>query len=64
MKENNLGPVKKISCISGSTGPIFILQRYTLSMPSAIISFYEMKLFTRALRNTDIVVSVPKCSSK
>ena len=26
--------------------------------------FYEMKLFTRALRNTDIMVSVPKCPSK
>ena len=29
-----------------------------------LLSFYKMKLFTRALRNTDIMVSVPKCPGK
>ena len=29
-----------------------------------VLSFYEMKSFTRALQNTDIMVSGPKCSGK
>ena len=69
-KEKNLRPDDKIGYIWGLKGPIFIffckaqlvctnfLYRYQM------LSFYEIKSFTRALRNTDHEVSVPKCPGK
>ena len=60
-KENNLRPDDKIRYIWGLKGPIFIL--YFL-YPYQMLSFYEIKSFTWALRNTDHEVSVPKCPCK
>ena len=37
------------------------LNRTNLLCLYQLLSFYEMKLFTRALWNTDIMVIVPKC---
>ena len=66
-KENNLGPVDKIRYMWGLKGPIFIFEsaavRINFLFPYQMLSFYEIKSFTRALRNTD-QVSVPKCPSK
>ena len=40
------------------------LIRTNVVFPYQVQLLYEMKLFTTALRNTDIMVSVPKCPSK
>ena len=67
-KENNLGPDDKIRYIWGLKGPIFIckaqLVRTNFLYSYQMLSFYEIKSFTRALRNTDHEVSVPKCPGK
>ena len=67
-KENNLGPDDKIRYIWGLKGPIFFckaqLVRTYFLYPYQMLSFYEIKSFTRALRNTDHEVSVPKCPGK
>ena len=64
-KENNLGPDDKIRCIWGLKGPIFILLSADHFLyPYQMLSFYELKSFTRALPNTDHQVSVPKCPGK
>ena len=66
--ENNLGPDDKIRYIWGLKGPIFIckaqLVRTNFLYPYQMLSFYEIKSFTRALRHTDHEVSVPKCPGK
>ena len=67
-KENNLGPGDKIRyiwvlkvrflfCKAQLVGTNFLY-------PYQMLSFYEIKSFTRALRNTDHEVSVPKCPDK
>ena len=67
-KENNLGPDDKIRYIWGLKDLIFILKvqlvRTNFLYPYQMLSFYEIKSFTRALRNTDHEVSVPKCPGK
>ena len=67
-KENNLGPDDKIRYIWGLKGPIFYFVKRSWSALTSYIhiklSFYEIKSFTRALRNTDNKVSVPKCPGK
>ena len=68
-KENNLGPGDKIMYFWGLKGPIFLfcqaqLVRKNFLYPYQMLSFYEIKSFTRALRNTDHVVSFPKCPGK
>ena len=67
-KENNYGSGKKIKCISGLKSLIFNLQSaanpHNVLCLYQVLSFYKMKLFTRALRNTDFMVSVPKCPRK
>ena len=75
-KENNLGPGDKIRYIWGLKGPIFFflfckaqLVRTNFLYPYQMLSFYEIKSFTRALRNTDhevsvLMVSVSKCPGK
>ena len=67
-KENNLGPGDKIRYIRGLKGSIFIcktqLVRTSFLSPYQMLSFYEIKSFSRALRNTDHEVSVPKCPGK
>ena len=40
------------------------LVRTNFLYPYQMLSFYEIKSFTRALRNTDHEVSVPKCPGK
>ena len=60
-KEINLGPGDKIRYIWGLKDPIFILYSY---IHIKMLSLYEIKLFTRALRNTDHEVSVPTCPGK
>ena len=40
------------------------LVRTNFLYPYQMLSFYEIKSFTRALRNTDHEVNVPKCSGK
>ena len=40
------------------------LVRTNFLHPYQMLSFYEIKSFTRALRNTDHEVSVPKCPCK
>ena len=40
------------------------LVRTIFLYPYPMLSFYEIKSFTRALRNTDHEVSVPKCPGK
>ena len=67
-KENNLGPDDKIRYIWGLQGPFLfckaqLVRTYFLN-PYQVLSFYEIKSFTRALRNTDHEVSVPKCPCK
>ena len=64
-KENNLGPDDNIRYICGLKDPIFIvcksqLVRTYFLYPYQMLSIYEIKSFTRALRNTDHEVSVPK----
>ena len=64
-KENNLGPDDKIG-ISGVLKVRFLfckaqLVRTNFLYPYQILLFYEIKSFTRAFRNTDYEVSVPKC---
>ena len=55
-KENNLGPDDIIRYIWGLKGPIFIckaqLVRTNFLYPYQMLSFYEIKSFTRALWNT------------
>ena len=67
-KENNLGPDNKIRYIWGLKGPILFckaqLLRTNFLYPYQMLSFYEMQSFTRALRNIDHEVSVPKCPGK
>ena len=67
-KENNLGPGDKIRYIWGlKVGFLFCkaqLVRINFLYPYQMLSFYEIKSFTRALRNTDHEVSVPKCPGK
>ena len=62
-KENNFGPVDKIRYILGLKGPILFcktqLVRTNFLYPYQMISFDEIKTFTRALRNTDHDLSVP-----
>ena len=53
-KENNLGPD---DCKAQ-------LVRTNFLYPYQMLSFYEIKPFTRALRNTDHQVCVPKCPGK
>ena len=59
-KENNLGPGDKIRYLlcKAQLVPTNILYQYQM------LSFYEIKSFTRALRNTGHEVSVPKCPGK
>ena len=58
----------KIRYILGLKGPILFckpqLVRTNFLYPYQMLSFYEIKSFTRALRNTDHEVSVPKCPGK
>ena len=68
-KENNLESDDKIRYIWGLKCPIFLfckaqLVRNNFLYPYQMLSFYEIKSFTRALRNTDQEVSVPKCPGK
>ena len=67
-KENNLGPDYKIRYIWSLKGPIFFCKAQLVCTDflylHQMLSFYEIKSFTRSLRNTDHEVSVPKCSSK
>ena len=67
-KENNLGPDDKIRYIWGFKGPIFVckvqLVHTNVLYPYQILSFYEIKSFTRALGNTDQQINVPKCPGK
>ena len=67
-KENNLGPGEKIRYFWSLKGPILIcnaqLVRTSFLCRYQMLSFYEIKSFTRALRNTDHEVSVPKCHGK
>ena len=68
-KENNLGPDAKITYIWGLKGPFFLfckaqLVRTNFLYPYQMLSFYDIKSFTRALWNTDHEVSVPKCPGK
>ena len=67
-KENNLGPDDKIRYIWDLKGPIFICKAQLVPTnflyPYQMLSFYEIKSFTRALRNTGCQVSVPKCPGK
>ena len=67
-KENNLGPDDKIN-ISGVLKVRFLfckaqLVRTSFLYPYQMLSFYETRSFTWALRNTDHEVSVPKCPGK
>ena len=67
-KENNLGPddkiryiwVLKVRFLFGKAQ----LVRTNFLCPYQMLSFYEIKSITRALRNTDHEVSVPKCPGK
>ena len=67
-KENNLGPGDKIRYSWGIKGPIFICKAQLVCTyflyPYQMLSFYEIKSFTRAFQNTDHLVSVPKCPGK
>lgn len=55
-KENLSNQVKKIMYISGLKGPIFYgrmqLTRTNVPFLYRLLSFYEMKPFTRAIRKT------------
>ena len=63
-KENNLRPDDKIWYIWGLKGLILFckaqLVRTNFLYPYQMLSFYEIKSFTRALQNTAHEVSVPK----
>ena len=63
-KESNLRPDDEIRYIWGLKGPIFFckaqLVRTNFLYPYQMLSFYEIKSFNKALRNTDHEVSVPK----
>ena len=66
-KENNLGPGVKIRYIWGLLKVQFLfckaqLVRTNFLYPYQMLSFYEIKSFTRALLNHE--VSVPKCPGK
>ena len=67
-KENNLGPDDKIRYIWGLIGPILFCKAQLVHInflyPYQMLSFYEIKSFTRAPRNTDHEVGVPKCPGK
>ena len=64
-KENNHGPDDKIRYIRGHKGLVRINFLYPCILyPYQMLSFYEIKSFTRALRNTDLMVGVLKCPSK
>ena len=67
-KENNLGPDDKIRYIWVLKVRFLFckaqLVRTNFLYPYQMLSFYEIKSFTRALRNTDHKVSVPKCPGK
>ena len=67
-KENNLGSDDKIRYIWGLKGPILFckaqLVRTIFLYPRQMLSFYEINSFTKALRNIDHEVSVPKCPGK
>ena len=69
-KENNLGPDAKIKYICGLIGPIFFCKAQLVRTnflhvyPYQMLSFYEIKSFTRALRNTDHEVSVLESPGK
>ena len=68
LKENNLGPgdevrytwVLKVRFLFCKAQ----LVRTNFLYPYQMLSFYEIKSFTRALWNTDEEVSVPKCPGK
>ena len=67
-KENNLRPGDKKG-IFGVLKVRFLfckaqLVRTNFLYPYQMLSFYEIKSFTRALRNTDHEVNVPKCPGK
>ena len=69
-KENNLGPGDKIG-ISGVLKVRFLFCKgqlfrtiYNFLYPYQMLSFHEIRSFTRALRNTDHEVSAPKCPGK
>ena len=59
-KENNLGPDDKVRFLFCKAQ----LVRTNLLYPYQKWTFYETKSFSRALRNTDHEVSVPKCPGK
>ena len=67
-KENYLGPDDKTRYIWGLKGPILyfvkLACRTNYLYSYQMLLFYEIKQFTRALRNTDHQVSVPKCPGK
>ena len=67
-KENNLGPGYTIRYIWALKGMILFckaqLVRTIFLYPYQMLSFYEIKSFTRALRNPDHEVSLPKGPSK
>ena len=67
-KENNLGPDDKIRYIWVLKVRFLFCKAQLVCTnflyPYQMLSFYEIKSFTRALRNTDHEVSVPKCPGK
>ena len=62
-EENNIGTGDKIRYILGLKGPILFCKTQLVHTnflhPYQMLSFYEIKTFTRALRTTDHEVSVP-----
>ena len=67
-KEYNLRPDDKIRYIWALKVRFSFCKAQLVSTnflyPYQMLSFYEIKSFTRALRNTDHEVSVPKCPRK
>ena len=69
-KANDLGPGDKIRYVWGLKVRFLFckaqLVRTNFLYPYQMLSFYEIKSFTRAFRNTDLIyeVSVPKCLGK
>ena len=66
LKENNLGPGDKIRYTWWVLKVLFLFCKAQLVhtnflYPYQMLSFYEIKSFTRAFRNTDLMVSAPKC---
>lgn len=65
-----LGPGKQIKPYFGLKGPILLSCKAQLVIRTnelclhQLISFYEIKLFTGALWNNDIMTSVPRCTGK